>query len=271
MTSASDEAGAVRAVKPPGGLSRQLSVALNGGFRLLLDGETVELPCGAQRLVALLALRGRTGRSALAGTLWPETEEQRALARLRTALWRVRQTVPELVRSTGSGIDLALGVEVDIREQIDRSMRVLHGTPVDPGSWTGVVPDGDLLPDWEDEWLTDDRERLRQLRLHVLEDLAEQFCAKGRFGLAVDAALTVLRADVLRESAHRALLRVYLAEGNLAEARRAYQTCVDVLRSELGVRPTAATTALLSPFPPPSHARPRPAPVQSVLTVPSRR
>ncbi|MFE5794838.1 SARP family transcriptional regulator [Streptomyces sp. NPDC056503] len=194
MTSASDEAGAARAVNPPGGRHRPLSVALSGGFRLVLDGGAVELPFGAQRLVALLALRGRMGRSAPAGTLWPETEEQRALARLRTALWRVKQTVPELIVCAGSRIDLAPGVEVDVRAQIDRSMSVLHGTAVEPGSWTSVVPDGDLLPDWEDDWLTDDRERLRQLRLHVLEDLAEQFCAKGRFGLAVDAALTALLA-----------------------------------------------------------------------------
>ncbi|MFB7940178.1 bacterial transcriptional activator domain-containing protein [Streptomyces sp. NPDC056049] len=70
---------------------------------------------------------------------------------------------------------------------------------------------------------------------------------RGRFGLAVDAALTVLRAGLLRESAHRALPRVDLAEGDLAEARRAYQTCVGVLRREPGVRPTPAATALLRP------------------------
>ncbi|MGW4054616.1 bacterial transcriptional activator domain-containing protein [Streptomyces sp. NPDC004779] len=70
---------------------------------------------------------------------------------------------------------------------------------------------------------------------------------RGRFGLAVDAALTILRAGLLRESAHRALPRVDLAEGDLAEARCAYQTCVGVLRREPGSRPTPATTALLHP------------------------
>ncbi|MER5811176.1 BTAD domain-containing putative transcriptional regulator [Streptomyces sp. NPDC002033] len=237
--------GAARVRRPRGPVQRPVGITLSGGFRLLLDGQEIELPGGAQRLVALLALRGRTGRSSLAGTLWPETDENRALARLRTAMWRVNLAVPSLMTGVGGCIDLSAHVEVDVREQIDCAMKVLHGTGVVMGSWATYVPAGDLLPDWEDEWLIDDRERLRQLRLHVLEDIAVQLCEQGRFGLAIDTALTVLRADDLRESAHRTLLRVHLAEGNLSEARRAYRVCVELFERELGVRPTSATSDLL--------------------------
>ncbi|MFZ3493208.1 AfsR/SARP family transcriptional regulator [Streptomyces sp. 5.8] len=245
----SAQGGAVRPRRPPSPACRLVGITLSGGFRLLLEDREVELPGGAQRLVALLALRGRISRSSLAGTLWPDTDEHRALARLRTAIWRVNQAVPHLVASVGSQIDLSAHAEVDVRDQIDRSMDVLRGTAADPGLWAESVPPGDLLPDWQDEWLIDDRERLRQLRLHVLEGIAGQLCEKGHFGLAIDAALTVLRADVLRESAHRALLRVHLAEGNIAEARRAYQACVEIFERELGVRPSPATSDLLSPRP----------------------
>ncbi|PPS67846.1 hypothetical protein BV882_35970 [Streptomyces sp. 46] len=223
---------------------------LTGEFRLTVEGRETELPGGAQRLVALLALRGRTARSALAGTLWPETDEQRALARLRTAIWRVNQVVPQLVESLGEQVYLTAHAEIDIREQVEHSMGVLGGGTVDAATWAAGVPAQDLLPDWHDEWLIDDRERLRQLRLHTLEGIAEQLCTQGHFGLAIDAALTALRADVLRESAHRAVLRVHLAEGNLAEARRAYQVCVETFERELGVQPTPATSALLAACPP---------------------
>ncbi|MGW0994230.1 bacterial transcriptional activator domain-containing protein [Streptomyces sp. NPDC002523] len=61
-------------------------------------------------------------------------------------------------------------------------------------------------------------------------------------------------SDVLRESAHRALLRAHLAEGNLAEARRAYRACEEIFERELGVIPSPATTALLGTGSPPVAA-----------------
>ena len=46
--------------------------------------------------------------------------------------------------------------------------------------------DGDLLPDWYDDWLMIERERLRQLRVHALEQLAERAMREGRYGHAID-------------------------------------------------------------------------------------
>jgi DNA-binding SARP family transcriptional activator len=64
---------------------------------------------------------------------------------------------------------------------------------------------GELLPDWDDPWVEGERERLRQLRLHMLEAVADRFTATGQFGLAIEVAFRVLQADALRESAHREL------------------------------------------------------------------
>lgn len=61
--------------------------------------------------------------------------------------------------------------------------------------------------------------------------------------------LSILRANSLPKSAHRALVRIHLAEGNLSEARRAYIACEQLLCRELGVAPTAAMTSLLARFP----------------------
>ncbi|MCD9144229.1 AfsR/SARP family transcriptional regulator [Streptomyces albireticuli] len=228
----------------------RLALQLLGGFRLTRDGRDgrdVELPAGAQRLVAVLALRGRLSRSRLAGTLWPETEEHRALARLRTAIWRVNQAAPRLVVSSGAQVALHARADVDVAVLVDHALRVFRGGEADPAAaWSPEGTGADLLPDWADEWLTHDRERLRQMRLHVLERMVESLCEGGRFGLAIEIALRVLRADVLRESAHRALVRAHLAEGNVGEAVRAYQACVEILRRELGVGPSRATSELLA-------------------------
>jgi DNA-binding SARP family transcriptional activator len=92
---------------------------------------------------------------------------------------------------------------------------------------------GELLPDWDDPWVEGERERLRQLRLHMLEAVADRFTATGQFGLAIEVAFRVLQADALRESAHRALIRAHVAEGNIVEARRAYSVCEQLLHREL--------------------------------------
>ena len=60
------------------------------------------------------------------------------------------------------------------------------------------------------------------------------------------AALAALRMDDARESAHRALIQVHLAEGNVSEARRAYERCRVVLVRDVGVEPSPATARLLA-------------------------
>ncbi|WP_219414416.1 AfsR/SARP family transcriptional regulator [Pseudonocardia nigra] len=224
-----------------------LALTLLGGFALEVADEVVDVPAGAQRLVALLALRGRTSRSRLAGTLWPETTEHRALASLRTAIWRVNQVADRLVACTSGTVDLGAGVDVDVRRLVRGALVMLRERP------TGAVEDAqdlledgdELLPDWEDEWLLAERERLRQMRLHVLETIAARLSVSGHHGLALEAALAALRVDPLRESAHRAVIRIHLAEGNVAEARRAFDQCCRVLVRDVGVEPSAATSGLL--------------------------
>ncbi|MGH3478627.1 MAG: AfsR/SARP family transcriptional regulator, partial [Nocardioidaceae bacterium] len=220
-------------------------VTLLGGFRLAVGGRDVRLPVGAQRLVAVLALRGQVSRSHLAGTLWPDTLEHRALASLRTGIWRVNRAAPGLVAITASQLDLDTRTRVDVRVLVKWSVEVMRGEDFDACTLSTGVPDGELLPGWGDAWLTDERERLHQMRLHLLEKVAERLADTGQFGLAVEVALSVLRADVLRESAHRTLIRIHLAEGNLGQARCAYAACEQLLWRELGVAPSAAMTGLL--------------------------
>jgi DNA-binding SARP family transcriptional activator len=113
---------------------------------------------------------------------------------------------------------------------------------VDAGLLSGA---GDLLPDWSDEWVLLERERLRMLRLHALEAFVERCLADGRFGDASEAAIAAVSSEPLRESAQRALISVYLAEGNRVEAIRQYRRFNDLLYHELGVAPSGQLTALI--------------------------
>lgn len=228
-------------------------LSLLGEFSLTAGGREVAVPLHGQRIVALLALRGRCVRSRVVGVLWPEVEDVRARACLRTAIWRLNRLVPRMVVVTEDAVGLHPDVTVDVREVVREAHHLVSGAGArPPGEVTGIdvflglqVEHRDLLPEWEDTWLVEDRERLRQLRLHALEALAEVLARRGEYGMATEAALAAVRADPLRESAHRALIGVHLAEGNVVEARRAYGECRATLRRELGLGPSARTTSLL--------------------------
>ena len=226
-------------------------VALLGGFALEVrrTGSVTaldDLPRGAQRLIAHLGLCGRPGRSAIAGHLWPEVPEAHAQGSLRSAVWRVQKVVPGLVEVSGGALGLAPGVRVDVREFTGWARQVMDPLGgVDPGPTPDVALRGELLPGWYDDWVLLERERLRQLRMHALEALADKLVAAGRCGEALQAAYAAVRTEPLRESAHRAVVRVHLAEGNTAEAVRAYSAFRDLLAAELGVEPTPLMTQLI--------------------------
>jgi tetratricopeptide (TPR) repeat protein len=73
----------------------------------------------------------------------------------------------------------------------------------------------------------------------ALEALAELLVGAGQLARALEAALSAVRAEPLRESAHRALIRVHLAEGNRGEAQRQYDLCRRLLRERLDTAPRA--------------------------------
>jgi DNA-binding SARP family transcriptional activator len=103
----------------------------------------------------------------------------------------------------------------------------------------------DLLPGWYDDWVIFERERIRQRFLHALEALSRHLIAVGRFADAVEAAISVVSGDPLRESANRVLIEAHLAEGNVVEARRAYKRYRDTVRRELGVEPSEQLARLM--------------------------
>ena len=231
-------------------------ITLLDGFRLDVPGRHRrsagdELPRGVQRLVAHLCLSHRPTRTATAGQLWPDVPEDHAHGSLRSALWRLNKAAPGLIEVSGSALRLVGGVRVDVWDLDDWAQRAISP----PGGADDVaVPDtallGDLLPGWYDDWVLLERERLRQLRMQALEAVAARLAFLGRHCEALEAAYAAVRADPLRESAHRTVIRVHLAQGNLAEALRAYEFFRALVEDELGVPPTEQMTRLVQDIPP---------------------
>jgi DNA-binding SARP family transcriptional activator len=223
-------------------------VALLGGFRLSCEGSPVSLPLTVQRLVALLALHDRPLlRGYVAGLLWADSSEDNANASLRTALWRAQQSGYKLVHSTRTHLQLAAHVEVDVREMVSQALRLSDPSAAcDPADLDPRPLSHGLLPDWYDEWVLVERERLAHLRLQALESLCERLLADRRPAEAAGAALAAVTTDPFRESAQRLLIRAYLAQGNQAEAIRRHAEYQRYLLEELGVAPSPQMAELMS-------------------------
>jgi DNA-binding SARP family transcriptional activator len=228
-------------------------VSLLDGFALRLEARRClaeDMPRGLQRLVAYLCLSRSTTRSVAVGRLWPDVPEARAHADLRSALWRLQKVVPGLVTATRENVSLSESVQVDVRELVAWARQAMNpATPVDEVLPGYEAMAGELLPGWYDDWVLLERERLRQLWLHALEALAEKLTAAGRFGEATQAAYGAVSVEPLRESAHRTLVRAHLAEGNLAEAVRVFESFRTLLSEELGVPPSSSMQQLVCDLP----------------------
>jgi DNA-binding SARP family transcriptional activator len=228
----------------------ELRLDLLDGFRLENGGGVLPLTLVEQRLLAFLAVHNRPLRRVfVAGNLWIDSDEAHASGNLRTTLWRVRQLDPRLIDSSRSHLTLAPGVIVDLHESTAYAHRVLRneatGDPAgDPQRFAG-----DLLPDWYDDWVLIERERFRQLRLHALEALCEALGAAGAYGMAIEAGLACIAAEPLRESAHRALIKVHLAEGNPAEAVRHYRLYCKIVLDELGLPASGQMQRMIESLP----------------------
>lgn len=224
---------------------------LLGGFRLEVAGTDVGVPVNGQRLLAYLSIRGAVPRSDVAGTLWPEVSEHNAFGSLRTTMWRLHRAGAVLVETIGATLALSRAVRIDVRVFAETATSVLRSAPEPPelsaleAEIKSLAGACDLLPGWYDDWVIFERERLRQLRLHTLEAVASRLAAQGRHAEALDTALEAVRLEPLRESAHRVVVAIHLAEGNLVEALRHYRFVRELLRDELGVDPSPALRALL--------------------------
>src|SRR5262245_30330559 len=130
------------------------------GFDLRRGDERLALRPASERLLAYLALADKAvERATVAYRLWPDKPEQRAVAILRSAIWRIRQLPPpDLVETTTTHIRLHPAVWVDARDGLDELRRPDPDAVGDGGAASFACGGGELLPDWYDDWLVTERE-----------------------------------------------------------------------------------------------------------------
>ena len=222
-------------------------LALLEGFALTRNGAEVALPSPARRLLAFLALRDHAMlRDYIAETLWIDATRDHAAGSMRSALFTLRRDCPEAVEATNSRLVVGPGLGIDVRDAMTTARRLLSSLARQGDlDLRGLPLSGDILPDWYDDWVVIERERFRELRVHALEVVCAGLTSVGRFGEAMEAGLAAVKGEPLRESAHRAVISVHLAEGNRAQALAEYRRFRDRLERELGMAPSARMEELI--------------------------
>ncbi|MGE0874559.1 MAG: AAA family ATPase [Burkholderiales bacterium] len=229
-----------------------LRLSLLGGFDLRdAAGAALRLPTRkTEALLARLALapRGGIDREALGALLWGGSAQSAARASLRQALSLIGKALGRDALAAGTrGVALADGI-VDC--DVDDFERCCDSSDGGELARAAALYRGDLLaglaldePAFED-WLLGERERLRERALDALARLVVWHRDRGETEAAIGVALRLLAIDPLEEVAHRALIRLYAAQGRRAAALRQYQVCVNTMRHELGTEPAAETREL---------------------------
>lgn len=235
--------------EPRAALAPTQAVCLLDGPYVTEDDRRLPVPEGSERLLVFVALRNghAVSRRKVAGTLWPAVADGRAAGNLRTALWRLRSSGIDVLEADRHTLSVRCGTEIDVDRVEQWASRLVEGA-AEAGdlSLHCFHPAAiELLPGWYDDWIVFERERIRQRLLHALEVLGRRLAEQGRFGEAIEAAMTAIDIDPLRESAQRALILIHLSEGNLTEARRAYVRYARLLHTELRIAPTPGLTGLV--------------------------
>src|SRR4051812_19621565 len=174
---------------------------------------------------------------------------------LAPVLSRIRRAIgPQATIVGRDSLRLALPepvwVDVDVaREAVTRARGAAATAGGDPAGTLAAaeealaLTDAELLMDVDAEWLAEPRDAVAALRVDALELIAA--AVRGSDApRAVVAARAAVALAPFRESARVLLIEALRAEGNVAEALRAYEDVRTLLREELGTAPGPALMAL---------------------------
>jgi len=210
---------------------------------------------------AMLAAEHRQplGIDVLESELWGDTPPPASDSALRSSVSKLRTVLAD-VDLAGDALVHAFGIYqlrlppdawVDLEaaaDAIHRAESALRQADLDNAVGWGraavSVAARPLLAGAEGPWVSERRERLRQLHLRALDCLAQVWLATGDAPQAARDAGEALRLDLFREPSHRLLMRALAATGDRAGALRAYENCRVTLADELGADPAAETEAL---------------------------
>ncbi len=182
-------------------------------------------------------------------SLWPDTSDAQVLkARFKNEIYRLRRAAGKNVivfEEEYYCFNRALDYEYDVeafdshilraRNSEDNSSRIAHlQKAVD-------LVSGPYLADVDADWAATERERLNQIYVSTLEELAQLYLETNQ----LDKCLRICKAAISKDPTHEVIyqmeMRAYAALGDRAAVVRRYQACKTALKEGLGLAPSNET------------------------------
>ncbi|MBI9049760.1 MAG: AAA family ATPase [Anaerolineaceae bacterium] len=232
-----------------------LDICLFGTLTIIANEKNLPLPASipARKLLVYLLLfasRSHT-RNKLIGIFWPDLSEDRARKALSQAIWHIRRIYTDLVISKGETIGLSPEIEISIDTQtfIQLTQPWINITPLPAEGKTTLMDavnlyHGDLLEGYYEDWILIEREEFRIQYHQTLEKLLQVEKSSENYSLALDYGLKLLQFDPLQESIHQEIMRLYYLLGRPEAALHQFESCCQILRTELELEPEPETIEL---------------------------
>jgi serine/threonine-protein kinase len=225
-----------------------------GALHLLgADGRELTSVLAQPKRVALLAYlaaptpRRLHRRDSLVALFWPERDQEHARAALRQALHGLRHALGDGVLVTRGDEDIGLDAERIRCDVVEFERAAVAGHLADAlDLYRGGLLEGFFIrgaPEFE-QWLEDERARLKVVALQSATRLGEQCEARGALGESAQWARRALRIAPLDEPALRRLMKTLDRLGDRSGALDAYETFATRLTAELEADPAPETRAL---------------------------
>jgi WD40 repeat protein/serine/threonine protein kinase/DNA-binding SARP family transcriptional activator len=216
---------------------------------------------------------GKSQREKLMTLFWPDLPQESAQTNLRQIIYQLRRAVPPAQGKDGADPVPFLQADrqsVHINPTYPCQADVIAFDILLRQAWEHDHQDllicadclcwlqeaialyrGDFLADFYlsdsnefEEWAATTRANLRRQALDALETVAEILTFQKDYRQARTIVERQLEIDNLRESAYCQLMTLLALSGQRSEALGVYETCRRLLAAELGMAPTARTTAL---------------------------
>jgi TolB-like protein/DNA-binding SARP family transcriptional activator len=234
--------------------SSGLQIRMLGPMTITNDGKPVTIGSKKGRaLIGYLALREgvQVPRTVLAGLVWGERSESQARASLRQTLSELRSALDEPERpsivATKDAVAWVGGSAWIDAAALETSADSHDGAVLKQAAelFRGDLMEGLSIdePAFE-QWLAGERERFRLMIGRVHTRLMDQAEHDGRLAEALMHGLKLLSLDPLQEHVHRALMRLYAAQGRHDAALAQYERCRRELSDQLRVQPDDETERL---------------------------
>ncbi len=231
-------------------------VRILGGFeaRVRSTGALIELPTRkCEALLAYMALEpGRlVRRDLLVSLLWADVPRNQGRHSLRQTLTRLRRAL------TACGVEAIVTISDSIRLVDDcvwvdalefqrlPAARTIEALQRTIELYRGPFLDGFAIPeDAFDEWMVNERTRLRQLAIDACAELLTLLEAADDLPAAIRVATRLLELEPLQEEVHRRLMVLYWRNGQVRSALNQYEVCARRLRQAFAAEPSPSTVAL---------------------------